>query len=512
MLENFLPSRTLWIFEHLFTKTFRASNNESLIRNKIIEWLNSQKIQNLEYKTDRVGNLLIKRTSSTKHPRDSIILQAHMDMVCETDLKEFNFKEQSIPIRVSADGKWIETEGTTLGADNGIGASLCLDIITDPDFESFQRDLFVLLTVAEESGLDGAFQLDPEYFGLSQQRYLINVDSESYGTIIIGSAGGNSVEIEFENQRDPTQNIPKQNLGDFDLILLKIEGLKGGHSGTDIHLPRANAIKLSSRILLSMIQYADIRLVSWNGGNKTNAIPRACSVSFLIEKAKIKEIKEIITTQINEIETSYLKYEPDLKITFETINSADKLESFPLDLSRQIIQAVGIIPSGPIVFSPEIQGFVETSNNLGIISTESGKVKIRNMPRSSKDAELKYWCKVIAACGSSNGGKASIGTGYSGWIPNPENPLLKKILPFYNAQYRMDIENKVVSSTEEDKVKYVAIHAGLECGIISSKIEGLHCISIGPTIQNLHSPSERVFIPSVESLHKIIKSFLRDDL
>ncbi len=509
MLQNLHPSRTWWIFEHIFTKTYRASNNEALIRSKIVDWLSSQKIPNLEYKIDKVGNLLIKRASSLKSTQPSIILQAHMDMVCETDLKGFNFKEQSIPIRVSKDGAWLETEGTTLGADNGIGASLCLDIITDPDFESFQRDLFVLLTVAEESGLDGAFQLDTEYFGLSQQRFLINVDSEAYGTIIIGSAGGNSVEIEFENL---DQKMHNQNPADLDLIQLKVEGLKGGHSGTDIHLPRANAIKLASRILLSLIQLVDVRLVSWNGGNKTNAIPRACSVSFLVEKTKIKEIREIFSAEIKDIESYYLKFEPELKITFDVVNPKVIIESFPLDLTRQIVRTVSTIPSGPIVFSPEVQGFVETSNNLGIVSTDSGRIKIRTMPRSSKDAELKYWCKMIAACGISNGGKAVIGTGYSGWIPDPENPLLKEILPFYEQQYKEDVKNNIENFAEGTNVKYVAIHAGLECGIISSKIKGLHCISIGPTIQNLHSPSERVFIPSVESLHKIIKNFLSGEL
>lgn len=510
VFENVNPSRTWWIFHNIFTKTYRASNSESLVRSKIIEWIKSLNIPELEIHVDKIGNLLIKRKCPNLAKNPTIILQGHMDMVCESDRNDFNFKEQPIPIRFSEDRKWVETEGTTLGADNGIGVSIGLDLITSDDFESFNRDLILLLTISEEAGLDGAFNLDPEFFNITEEKYLINMDSEAYGTIIIGSAGGNSVKITFKNNDnykiDPNKNI---------LFELSVDGLKGGHSGADIHLPRGNAIKISARVLLSLISSSsepvDINLVSWNGGKKNNAIPRACSVMFSVKKEDEPAIIERINKEIDNIQDYYRLYEPELKINLKSKPDL-KLQGIPIysvNQSKQIIRSISSIPSGPIVMSPEIPGFVETSNNLGTIYTDIDTLTIGNMPRSSKDNELKYWCNVIAGCGLNAGAIVSVGEGYSGWIPDPQNSLLKLILPFYKMQYAKDIESGIITDPKSQEVKTVAIHAGLECGIIGSKIPGLSCISIGPTIQNLHSPSERVFIPSVESLHNILKTFFQ---
>jgi dipeptidase D len=496
VLESLEPKSVWEIFEKVFAATPRESKKEEKIRAKLKAWAaeNAKSLGiHLNIIEDDAGNLLIKRDGSKgMESAPSILFQGHMDMVCETDREEgFDFNNNPIPVRIQDNGEWVDADGTTLGADDGIGVAIALALLLDKEVKSGPLEL--LITVDEETGLVGAFSLEPDSMGI-KSKLLVNIDSEKLGVITIGSAGGGDTTL--------TKNLQtKKVTGAATFYELEITGLFGGHSGVDIHKHRANANKLAARMMARLMKEMNVHLCEWNGGSKHNAIPRESKAKFAVESGKARRAEEILEQTRSEI-FSYYKMsakgstplEPSITIKWSKSNP---IPAFSLDESTKIITSVNIIPHGPLQFSPSVEGLVETSNNVAIIKTEDSTIQVHLSTRSSVDAELESFREQLAEIATLTGWEIVQNPMYPGWNPEPNSPFLKFIQAHYESVSKMS-------------VKIEAIHAGLECGIIGAKIPGLQMVSIGPTAENAHTPDERVKIADIPILYLLLKSIVQD--
>lgn len=494
VLENLEPKLVWKIFEDVFTQTPRASKKEEKIRARIKEWVSEQSKSigmAITITEDSTGNLLIKKPATKgKEAFPHILLQGHMDMVCETDRPDgFDFDNEPIPVRVQDNGEWIDADGTTLGGDNGIGLSIALALLVDSEVE--HGPLEILATVDEETGLVGAFGLDTEKLGI-ESKLMINIDSEELGSITIGSAGGGDLILKKNLERvKPT--------GPMTFFELTVSGLLGGHSGVDIHLPRANANKLVARILSRLILETGVMLSGWNGGNKANAITRDSTAIFGVPADRASRAEEVLISERDSILNYYRSpvsgaevHEPNLEIK---LNKVESEASFSVDDSAKIVRTVHSLPHGPVRFSPAVDGLVETSNNLAIVTTEGNAVTLHLSARGNIDDELESFRRALGDLGKIGGWEVEKKPPYPGWAPNPGSPFLEFVRKYY--------ENGLGKS-----VKVEAIHAGLECGIAGAKIPGLQMVSIGPRIENPHTPDEKLRISDVGVLYNLLKSIL----
>jgi dipeptidase D len=490
MVFESLEPKLVWeIFENVFTKTPRESKKEDKIRAKLKSWIPERAKSlgiDIEVIEDEAGNLLVKKgPTKGMESTQPLLLQGHMDMVCETDRPDgFDFDNNPIPIRIQDNGEWVDADGTTLGADNGMGTSLGLALMLDPEVKHGPLEL--LITVDEETGLVGAFALDPEEMGI-KSKLMVNIDSESLGVITIGSAGGGDSELKKKIElKDVT--------GEAAFYDLTVSGLFGGHSGVDIHKHRANANKLLARILSSLVAEMNIHLCNWNGGSKHNAITREATAKFAVEAGKADTVEKLMKTVRDEIVSYYKELEPDIQITWEKSSSEP---AFSLEESKKIIQTINIIPHGPIRFSPNVEGLVETSNNVAIVKTEGSEFSVIISTRSSVDSELDAFRKSVADLTQLSGWDITMKPSYPGWNPEPKSPFLSFVRKHFEAITGRD-------------VKVEAIHAGLECGIIGSKMPGIQMVSIGPKMENAHTPDERLRIIDVEILYNVLKAIVDD--
>jgi dipeptidase D len=489
VFENLEPKLVWEIFEDVFTKTPRESKKEDRIREKLKSWI-PERAQSLgidiQVSEDKTGNLLLKKAATKgMESTQPLLLQGHMDMVCETDRPDgFDFDNNPIPARIQDNGEWVDADGTTLGADNGIGSSVALALLLDPKIK--HGPLEVLITVDEETGLVGAFGLEPDKMGL-KSKLMVNIDSERMGVITIGSAGGGDTDL--------VKNLKLNKVtGDATFYDLIVSGLFGGHSGVDIHKHRANANKLIARLLSAVSAEMNIHLCAWNGGSKHNAIPREATAKFAVESGKTKRAEEVLAEIRSDLKEYYNELEPDMQIKWE--KSADE-PAFSLDESKKIIQSIDIIPHGPIRFSPNIEGLVETSNNLAVVKTDGPKISVLLSTRSSVDSELDAFRQSIAEIAELSGWNLSLHDPYPGWNPEPKSLFLSFVRKHFE---------KITGR----EVKIEAIHAGLECGIIGSKIPGIQMVSIGPSLENPHTPDERIKIIDVEVLYGILRAIIED--
>ena len=495
VLENLEPKAVWEIFEHVFSVTPRESKKEEKIRAKLMSWIPERAKSlgiNLTLTEDEAGNILVKKSASPgMESVPSILLQGHMDMVCETDRAEgFDFDNNPIPVRIQDNGEWVDADGTTLGADNAMGTSIAIALLLDTELTHGPLEL--LITVDEETGLKGAFALDTKKMGI-ESKLLINVDSGDLGTITIGSAGGGDTTFKRKlTLKEPT--------GDLTFFELNVSGLFGGHSGVDIHKHRANANKLIDRMLFSLTLQTDVFLSSWNGGSKHNAITRESTVRFAVPTEKQKSTNVLL----GEISKDILRYfksevkgaetlEPDIEIKWEPAEGAPICSA---EVSGTIISSINLLHQGPISFSPSIEGLVETSNNVAIIETKDTDMKVQMSTRSSVDSELDEFRKKLASLGNLTGWKVIQKTPYPGWTPEPKSPFTS----FFRSHYEKFV----------DKVKIEAIHAGLECGIIGSKIPGIQMVAIGPTEKDLHTPDEKVLISDIKVVYELLVSIIKD--
>ncbi|MHA1902524.1 MAG: beta-Ala-His dipeptidase [Candidatus Thorarchaeota archaeon] len=490
------PNLVWSIFEQVFTQTPRESKKEDKIRLAIKDWVNEKsKANNLDVTIaeDDTGNLLIKKPASKgMESCQPLMFQGHMDMVCETDCKDgFDFDNDPIPVRIQDNGEWVDADGTTLGADNGIGVSLALGLLFDPAVSHGPLEL--LVTVDEETGLVGAFALEPERLGI-KSKLMVNIDSEEIGVIRIGSAGGGDMILEKEIPLlDPKSDLV--------FLELHITGLFGGHSGVDIHLPRASANKLAARFLSALDAEMDVFLCSWNGGSKHNAITREVTIKFAVQSDKRESVEAILEQVRKDIQNYYRSevknadiLEPNLSIEWSSVSS-DK--HFSANESSTIISTGHIIPHGPIRFSPQVEGLVETSNNFAIATSDGEKFAFQLSARSNIDAELEAFRRSIANLANLGGWSVIMKPSYPGWAPDPKSPFLSFVKNHYEQCYGSEI---VVE----------AIHAGLECGIVGAKIPGIQMVSIGPSLKNPHTPDEKLKIADVGTLYDLLKSLVEE--
>lgn len=432
----------------------------------------------LETKMDEAGNMLIRKPATPgKENLKTVVLQSHVDMVCEKNSNvTHNFLTD--PIVTEVDGEWLKAKGTTLGADNGIGVATELAILAANDIE--HGPLECLFTVDEETGLTGAFALQE---GFMNADILLNLDSEDEGELFIGCAGGIDSVAEFTYKE---VEVPK----DHFFFKVEIKGLKGGHSGADIHLGLGNANKILTRFLSLMgLQYQEgFYLCEMNGGNLRNAIPREAYAIFAVpEKAK-HDVRASLNVFIAEIENELSVTEPDLKIILES--ETPRTQAIDQKTAYQLITALYACPHGVYAMSQDIPGLVETSTNLASVKMkERNIIRVETSQRSSILSSRDDVANTVRAVFSLAGAEVTFGEGYPGWKPNPHSAILKVAAASYKRLFGI-----------EAKVK--AIHAGLECGLFLDKYPALDMISFGPTLTGVHSPDERMHIPSVEKFWK----------
>jgi dipeptidase D len=457
----------MWKYFHEITQIPRPSKKEAKIRNYLVEF---GKAHQLETIVDETGNVLIRKNGTNgMEDHKIIVLQSHMDMVCEKN-NDVNFDFDHDPIQTVVAGEWVKAIGTTLGADDGIGMAAALALLDSTDI--VHPPLEALFTMDEETGLTGAFGLESDFL---QGRILINLDSEDEGEIFIGCAGG----------RDTIADMlfNTKEISDKTAIKITVKGLNGGHSGDDIHKGYANANKLLNRILYKALNTLDIDLNYIDGGNLRNAIAREAYAIVWIEPSKVS----IFEKYLQECESTFRKEfhvtEPHLQVEFE-LTTAEPIVIEKKDFYR-LTQAIYACPHGVLAWSQDIPNFVETSTNLASIKIRNNAFIFTTSQRSSVASALDDACIMVAANFKNIGAQVLHTDGYPGWTPNPKSEILDISKASYEYLFK-----------KEPLVK--AIHAGLECGLIGEKYEGMDMISIGPTIKGAHSPDERIQIKTAQ--------------
>ncbi|MCX7954640.1 MAG: aminoacyl-histidine dipeptidase [Bacteroidales bacterium] len=474
-----LQPKEVWYFFEQILSIPRCSKKEE----KIIEYLKNFAVQhNLEYKIDKAGNILItKKATKGFENKKTIVLQSHVDMVCEKNsdcLHNFD----TDPIQAYIDGDWIKAKGTTLGADNGIGVAIQLAILAAHDIS--HGPIECLFTVDEETGLTGASKLKEGFFN---GKILINLDSEDEGEIFIGCAGGidTTAILKFDFRRAPKKIKP---------LKVTVTGLHGGHSGDDIHKGFANAIKVLTRILYLLDESFSIKLAYIEGGNLRNAIPREAFAVFYVTHEKVNKVKEFTNKLALAIKEEFAITEPEMVIN---ISETDRYEKIIDDRTKKrLIYALHACDNGVIEWSKEIPNLVETSSNLASIRINKRKIVIQTSQRSAIDSAKKFAANSIASVFKLARARVSHSDGYPGWKPNVNSEILN---------IAKDVYKKMFNS--EPKVK--AIHAGLECGLFLEKYPYLDMISVGPTIKNVHSPNEQLSISSTIKFWNFLTELLK---
>ncbi len=470
----------LWRHFNEILKIPRCSGQEKAIGDYIID---QAKLLGLEKKRDEVGNVVVfKPARPEARSQKRVTLQAHLDMVCEKN-SEVSHDFSKDPIQVEIEGDWLKAKGTTLGADNGLGVAAALGIMESQDL--VHGPLEFLFTVDEETGLTGASQLQPDFV---KGKILLNLDSEEEGTFTIGCAGGGDSEIFFPLHRlEGEKGV---------LIEVKIFGFRGGHSGLDIHLGRANAIKVLARLLHAARERLPLGIIHIEGGSKRNAIPREAWAQLICDASYYSDVILLFEKEFETIKREYRVSEPEAKISIKQLAQVQDEPLAPKS-ARGLINLLMALPHGVLAMNQEITDLVETSSNLAIIKTESSVAKIICSSRSSVKSALDATRSMIRAIAEMAGADLRQTGGYPGWEPNLASPLLKTARRVYTSVFGVEPGLK-------------AVHAGLECGLIGEKFPGMDMISFGPTIKFPHSPDEKVYLPSVEKFWRFLTALLEE--
>ncbi|MBM4170362.1 MAG: aminoacyl-histidine dipeptidase [Ignavibacteria bacterium] len=479
-IEGLAPS-VVWNRFHEISQIPRPSKHEERIRLYLRNFAGKH---NRLFKEDEVGNIVIyvpPKPGFEDVP--TVVLQSHIDMVCEKN-KDTVHDFSKDPIKLIRDGDWIKSEGTTLGADNGIGVAAALALVTDDLFDHGPIEL--LFTVDEETGLTGANSLQP---GFIEGKFLINLDTEEDGAFYIGCAGGMDTagifKIEYEEIK-----------GGYAPYSISVSGLKGGHSGINISDKRANAIKLLG-YLLNSLSIVDYQVGSIIGGSKRNAIAREAEAIIFIKYNDEAAVREAINAFSIESVLEFKKTDKEIKITFEKNTSNVPAKVFTKILVDKLLKVIIASPHGVISMSSEMAGLVETSTNLATMTIDNDKLIIGTSQRSSIESAKKNVALMMKSLFNLSGAEIKTSDGYPGWQPNLDSELLR-------------ISRRVYKNIFSNTPLLKAVHAGLECGILGDKFPGLDMISIGPTIEGAHSPDEKVRIHDVEKFYRLLKAILEE--
>jgi dipeptidase D len=474
-----LSPELVWKRFYEITRVPRPSKKEEKIREHLRSFL---KQQNISFNEDKAGNIVAKVPATAGYENSpTVVLQGHVDMVCEKN-KDTKHDFDNDPIEIKREDGWITAEGTTLGSDNGIGVAAALAVINDKDV--IHGPIEILMTVDEETGMTGANYLESD---LITGKILLNMDSEEDGAFYVGCSGGVDTIASFglKTEKTPPGYSPYE---------IMVTGLKGGHSGLDIIQGRANAIKLLGRTL-DFISDIDYSISSLSGGSLRNAIPREAEAVVMIKNGHEPKAEKNISEFEKKLSNEYKISDSGLKVIFKkSENSPDKV--FTSEFKKNIIDLLLALPHGVISMSQDIPDLVETSTNLAVISTEENKLDISTSQRSSIDSAKDYIAASVKAALELGGGKVTKGDGYPGWKPDMDSAILKTSKDVFKNLFNKEPEIK-------------AIHAGLECGLLGAKIQGLDMISFGPTIEGAHSPDERINIETVQKFYDLLKGILK---
>ncbi|MBR6920520.1 MAG: aminoacyl-histidine dipeptidase [Bacteroidales bacterium] len=474
-----LQPNSVWKYFHAINQIPRPSKKEG----KMIAYLmETGKSLGLETLKDEAGNVLIRKPATPgKEQVTPIIFQAHMDTVCEKNSDvDFNFETDAIRTRI--DGEWLKAEGTTLGADDGIGIAMALAILESKDIA--HGPIECLFTVDEETGLTGAYALQKDFL---RGKMLLNLDSEDEGQFFIGCAGGKNTEITIDFEEE---DVPKNSKA----FRVMVKGLQGGHSGDDINKKRGNAIKILTRILHEATFAYDAELAHIDGGNLHNAIAREASATLVMQSHLEEEFTNYIRTFGETVRHELKNSDAGVQVEIEPVALPAKV----IDNYTQcdLVQALYACPHGVLAMDQDIEGFVETSTNLASVKTVGKQIKIVTSQRSSIESKKDDAANMVASAFELMGAEVEFGDGYPGWSPNGDSKVLKLMKQAYQNIFKKDPQ-------------VLVIHAGLECGLIGEKYPEMDMISYGPTLRGVHSPDEKLLIRTVQEVWDLTLEFIR---
>ena len=474
-----LKPELVWKNFYALTEIPRPSKKEEQVRAFLKKFGEDLKLETI---VDEIGNVIIKKPATEgMEDRMGVILQGHMDMVPQKNADtEHDFEKD--PIDAYVDGEWVTAKGTTLGADNGMGVAASMAVLEDKD--AVHGPLEVLITMDEETGMTGAENLKA---GVLDGDILMNLDSEDEGELYIGCAGGvdTNGELAYKEEAVPEGMAAYK---------VTVKGLKGGHSGLDIHLGRGNANKIMNVLLLKASEKYGLRVADVQGGSLRNAIPRESFVVAVVPEAN-KEHFEAFVKEFEAIAQDEFKDADEGIVAFAEATDLPK-NIFDEKAQKQMFDIVAGVPNGVIKMSESVAGIVETSTNLAIVKSNGGKIEMCTLNRSLVDDDRDKLAAEIRAVFEASGAKAESTGAYPGWKPNPDSAILKEMKEVYNNKYGKVPEVKV-------------IHAGLECGILGATYPNWDMISFGPTIRNPHSPDEKVKIDTVELFYDYLVESLK---
>lgn len=465
-ISNLSPA-PLWQFFDKICSIPHPSKHEEALAQYIVNWATEQ---GLDVRRDPTGNVFIKKPATPgMENKKGVVLQAHIDMVPQkNEDTDHDFAKDAIQPYI--DGEWVTAKGTTLGADNGIGMASCLAVLASTEIK--HGPIEVLLTIDEEAGMTGAFGLEA---GWLEGDILLNTDSEQEGEVYMGCAGGIDGEMTFNITREaiPAGLVTRQ---------LILKGLKGGHSGCDIHTGRGNANKLLARFLAGHAQELDLHLIEFRGGSLRNAIPREAFVTVAIpaeNEAKLAELFDfytnLIKTELGKVETDIVSFNQAIETQSEVLSIADQ---------QRFIAALNACPNGVIRMSDEIEGVVETSLNVGVVTTEQDHINVLCLVRSLIDSGRQQVEGMLTSVADLAGANIEFSGAYPGWKPDADSEIMAIFRDMYEGIYG-------------HKPNIMVIHAGLECGLFKEPYPNMDMVSFGPTIKFPHSPDEKVKIDTV---------------
>ncbi len=474
-----LKPEAVWRHFETLTQTPRPSRKEARIIEVVKKFGESLGLETI---VDEVGNVIIKKPATKgMEDRKGVVLQGHLDMVPQANSdKDFNFETDAIQAYI--DGEWVTADGTTLGADNGIGVAAAMAVLESKELA--HGPIEALFTIDEETGMTGAFGLKP---GMLHGEILLNLDSEDEGELYIGCAGGINATSRLKYKAVPAPE-------DAVACKISVSGLKGGHSGIDIPLYRGNANKIIFRLMRKAATDFGLRIAEMDGGSLRNAIPREANAVVTIAKSKKGDFEKFVKDFEKTLQNEYATADPGLKIT---VTGADMpKEVMNEQAQRSFVNAINACPNGVVRMSSDMEGLVETSTNLAVVTVKSGTAEALSLLRSSVDSAKYALGDMVESVFELAGADTNLDGDYPGWKPNPNSAILKEMKEVYNNKFGRIPDIK-------------AIHAGLECGLLGGVYPQFDMISFGPTIRYPHSPDEKVNIPSVEKFWDYLIETLR---
>ena len=473
-----LQPQAIWKNFDLLTQVPRPSGHLEKVQKFLLDWAREKGVEAFQ---DEAGNVIMRKPASPgMENRKCVTLQGHMDMVPQKT-KESTHNFETDPIQTYIDGEWVKAKGTTLGADDGMAVATIMAIMEDDSLKHGPIEGFI--TADEETTMHGVNHMKADVI---QGDILLNLDNETEGEMIIGSAGGVNMNATLEYKEEETDAADVA-------VKVVLRNLLGGHSGLEINEGRCNANKAMARLVQDAIANFEACLSEWKGGNMRNAIPREAEVVLTLPKENLAALKEVVDEWRETLVGEYGSIEKDLTLTIEEV--ALPAHIVPAEIQDNLVNALCAAHNGVLRFIPEVPSIVETSSNLAIVEIGEGKAKFLILIRSSRDSMRECCAETLESAFSMAGMKVELSGDYPAWQPNPHSEIVELMKDIYRELF--NAENRVQ-----------VIHAGLECGVIGALRPNMDLVSFGPTLRSPHTPNERCYIPSVGKYWDFVKTIL----